>query len=989
LRRMLTRRAVYLVLLWVYPTSTYSQVTNGVIAGKVLSDRGAILANASVSITNSEIGLQRLFKTDEGGRYRASLLPLGTYQIGAAHPGFNAAQRDLVLGMAETRSVDLVLGSGPRPEPARAPGVAAPEASRTQPGTSINSKLIESLPVSGRKFLDLGVMVVGATEFGDRDSSATADFAGVNHFYSNMLVDGTDAFQAWSNFPRGKFLVPFEFSQDAVREIQVLNSNFSAEFGRSAGGIVNVITRSGTNAWRGDAFYYFSDSAMQATPRFSVVKPDARLNQFGGSVGGPIVKHRLFFFVNYDQQVRDDPLIVTPGTVLDNYEGTLSSITDPVERQRFVQAGDFVRSQTGDSQRELDQISFLVRTDWVPAAGQTVTARVNYQDFRATNVPENGFAVPTAAGFTLSNQGRATVKNFSLVAQWSALLTSRVTNEARFQLAVTRETETANAPGPQVRIGSRNSGFSFGGGEVFPRTLNEDRWQWADTVSYQSGRHVFKAGLDIHRLDDSVLSLPFGKGAYQFSTLRDFANSRYQMYTQAIGLPEDRVVSPYYSFFAQDDIQLRSNLTLNLGLRYEFQDLAQPLLSNPEFPQTGSIMNDGNNVAPRAGLAWSPAERMVVRAGYGIYYAPIPLQVNSVARTDNGVFRALQELRLGGPGAPVYPAVFPADAAPQRPARGSDIIVFSPAYATPYIQQGSLEVEGQILPELTLTSGWLISKGTRLRRNENINLLPPSPATVQVRDTASNFAETAVISSFQGAPRPYPFFDRVTEFKFDSNSIYHAFYIQASARPRRGLQFLANYTLSKLLDYEQAPGNQINCCTSENPFNHQGERGLGRRDQRHRFNLMGTWDTVYSGKNNFLRHFGHGWQLSTIVRAGSGRPYSATVSGDAGGDLNGDGVPGDRAPTFGRGAFTGPGYASVDTGVHRTFSVGEQRRVSLGLEAFNLFNRANYLRPSTEYFTMTNLPGGMKLLQGPLPSFGTPLDATRSRQLQVVLRLYL
>jgi carboxypeptidase family protein len=251
------RRTLCLLVLWAHPGSIFAQVTNSVIEGKVLSDRRNILADASVWVRNLEIGLQRLFRTDASGRFRAPLLPLGSYEISARHPRFGAARRDLVLGVAETRSVDLVLGGRPDQEPSRSAPVTGLETNRTRPGTSINTKLVESLPVSGRKFLDLGVMVVGATEFGERDTSATADFAGVNHFYSNMLVDGTDAFQAWSNFPHGKFLVPFEFSQNAVREIQVSNSNFSPEFGRSAGGMVNVITRSGTNAWHGDGFYFF------------------------------------------------------------------------------------------------------------------------------------------------------------------------------------------------------------------------------------------------------------------------------------------------------------------------------------------------------------------------------------------------------------------------------------------------------------------------------------------------------------------------------------------------------------------------------------------------------------------------------------------------------------------------------------------------------------------------------------------------------------
>jgi hypothetical protein len=965
----------------------FAQATRGAIEGMVQDERGSILTDAAVWVRNIEKGLQRVLRTDGLGRYRAALLPAGGYQVEAEHPGFTAAKRGrLELGAAETLRVNLVLRRGARTDTADRPDAPAFEVDRRKPGTSIGSRLVETLPVSGRKFLDLGVMVAGATEFGERDSAATADIAGVNHFYTNMLVDGTDAYQAWTGFPRGKILVPFEFSQDAVQEIQVMNTGFPAEFGRAAGGLINVITRSGANDWHGNAFGYFSDSALNATPRFAVVEPDSRLGQFGGSGGGPLVRNKLFLFANYDQQLRGEPFSVTAGTVLSDFDSTLASISGPAERQRFLNAADTVRSLTGDFGRDLDQVSVLLRTDWHPVAGHTITGRVNYQDFTAANVPEHGFNIPIVTGLALSNQGRATVRNTSLTVQWDALLSPDTTNEARFQFAAGTERETANAAGPQIRIGSRNTGFSFGGGEVFPRNLDEDRWQWSDNLSLHRGRHVIKTGLDIQRIVDESLSLPFVNGAYQFNSLRDFASGRYQMYTQAAGIAEDRLVSPYYSAFVQDEIRLLPRLSLNLGVRYEFQGLDQPTVANPEFPQTGRIRQDRNNVAPRFGLTWSPWDRLTVRTGYGIYYAPLPLQVNSVAKTDNGVSRVVREFRRETPGAPMFPAVLPASSLEAAP--GGDIIVFSPDYANPYIQHGAFEIEGEITLDFTLTAGWIATKGTRLRRNENINLFPPAPAFIEIRDTARNLFGPFPIESFAGAPRPFPYFDRIVEFKFDSNSNYHGFFVEANRRYALGFQVLANYTFSKLIEYEQAPGNQINCCTSQNPFNHQDERGVARRDQRHRFNLMGTWDLPSARTQRGLLHgLTSDWQLNSVVRIGTGRPYTATVSGAAGGDVNGDGVSGDRAPTFGRNTFTGPGYASVDGSLRRDFNLGEALRLGFIVEAFNLFNRANYLRPSFDYYNLVAVPGGPNRLEGPLPTFGLPFEATRSRQLQLAVRI--
>lgn len=992
------KAGVFVVFLCMAASSLFaqSQAVNGVIEGKVVDGQGAGLPGTTVAIRNEDTGFEREVRTDQAGRYRAVLLPLGSYELAARRQGFSPVRRSgLVLELAQTLTVGFTLQPGSEDETSMATGPAGLETDRKQPSTTINKRFAESLPLSGRKFLDLGVMVPGATEFGERDTSATADFAGVNHFYSNMQVDGADAFQAWSNFARGKFLVPFEFSQNAIREFQVLNGNFTAEFGRSGGGLISAVTRSGSNSWHGDGFYYLSDSAMNARPRFSQIKPDSRQQQFGGALGGPVKRDRAFVFANYDQLVRTDPMIVTTGTVLDGFETTLAAMRDSQERQRFQEAGQFIRSLTGDFTRDLDQRTFLIRADWQLNASQSLSARWNLQDFTANNVPENEFNIPIVSGSAVNNNGRATVRNHSLSMQWVASFSPQLLNEARFQLALGRERATPNGQGPQIRIGSRNSGVTFGQRETLPSSLSEDRWQWIDNITWMRGRHELKAGLDIQRISDQSSFLSASAGVYQFGSLRDFANGRYETYTQGFGIAQDSTVNPYYSFFVQDNFRVSSSLSINLGVRYEFQDLDSPSLSNPQFPLTAQIPRDGNNVAPRFGLAWAPWNRsLVVRASYGVYYGPLPLQVNSVAKTQNGVFQTIRQFRgpadRRGPssGAPIYPAVFAADPNPQTPTAGAQIIAFDAGAASPYIQQVNFEIERELFSSVNVSSGWLYSKGTKLRRNDDLNLFLPGSRQVEILDSSRNISGLVTIPFFGGpASRPFPFFDRITEFKFDGNSVYHAFYVQANKRYSHGLQLLFNYTLSKLIDLGQAPGNQINCCNSENPFAASDERGLGRRDQRHRVNVAAVWDLPNVSKGGpVTAGLLQDWRLSTIVRAGSGRPYSPTVTGDSGGDVNGDGLRGDRAPLFGRSSFIGPGYASLDAGIQRLVRLGESKNLRFILEGFNLLNRANYLRPSSEYFSLTNVTGGPARLTGPLPTFGRPFDATRSRELQIAVR---
>jgi hypothetical protein len=319
--------------------------------------------------------------------------------------------------------------------------------------------------------------------------------------------------------------------------------------------------------------------------------------------------------------------------------------------------------------------------------------------------------------------------------------------------------------------------------------------------------------------------------------------------------------------------------------------------------------------------------------------------------------------------------VFPHRDGVQTPTPGATIVVVSPDFVFPYVQQVDVELERQVRSDLNASVGWLYTKGTKLRSNEDINLFPPTTRPVEIHDSARNIFGVFNLPWFGGpSSRPTPFFNQINEFRSDNNSVYHALVLQANKRYQHGLQFLANYTWSKLLDRGAAPGNQILCCTSDNPFKPGDERGLGRRDQRHRFNFASVWD-VYKG-----------WRVNGIVKVGSGRPLTPTVTGDSGGDLNGNAARGgDPAPFFGRNSIIGPGYATVDIALHKVFA-RESKVIDLGIEGFNMFNRANYLQPPSDYYTLKNVQGGVSTLDGPLPSFGRPVDAMPGRQVQAVLR---
>jgi outer membrane receptor protein involved in Fe transport len=479
-----------------------------------------------------------------------------------------------------------------------------------------------------------------------------------------------DTTQQFYNENADRTRISSNISQDSVQEFQVLVSGYGAEFGRATGGVVNTVTKSGTNAVHGTGYWFFRNQEFNARDRYSRVNPQESRHQAGGSIGGPIQKDKLFYFGNFDATRRDFPLvssIVNPNLfgASGDFIGTCTATA-----QQCSNAVDYFRRFFGTVDRTVSQNLGFLKLDWHATERQTVSASFNILNWESPNGIQTGAVLTNAAA--IGNNGLSTVKTRWARLSHTGLLSPTTVNEFRFDWFKDRLFDDVNytlAP-PGVRSAVTVQGQSnLGVPNYLPRVQpTEDRYQFADNLSLTSGRHQFKFGFDIAHTKDVEDALYNGVGSYTYGTFTAFAQDltnlnggkRWQSYSQAFGPFLTEIFIRDFNFYAQDQWRLTSQLTLNYGLRYEFAQFAQPKVSNPDYPQTGTINEPTKNFAPRIGIAWSPNPKTVVRAGYGIFYARFPSGTIARLHQLNGVVQRSLTLQGNNPVDAAVGPTFPA-----------------------------------------------------------------------------------------------------------------------------------------------------------------------------------------------------------------------------------------------------------------------------------------------------------------------------------------
>ena len=929
-----------------------AEIGGATLNGSVTDPTGAAVPNAKVAVNSTQTGLTRTTTTNEAGLYSFPQLPVGTYNLTVEANGFKVSKRtgvSLTVGAVATVDVPLEVG-GTQETVSVTADVPVVETTRSQTSTTVTTEQVGNLPINGRNFLDFTVLTPGVS----RDPTRTGDlsFGGQRGTSNSLLVDGADSnnvFFGQSTGRAGTGRNPYSFSQDAVQEFQVNTNGYAAEIGRAGGGVINVITKSGTNEFHGAAFEFYRDKALNANSWENnarrLPKRAYHFNQFGGDIGGPIKKNKAFFFFDYDGQRN-----TTPNTVFLQ----VAAPSDALSQQALQQLQPYLKSYA----QALNNDVYLGKVDLNLTDNQRLSVRYNANRFVGQNFENGGFN--SAAEHT----GNSNVTTDNIAASHTYILGAHGVLESRFVFTRDDEPGAANSTAPEAII--RQAGqvvMQIGRNNFSPRYTNGKTYQWVESYSHISGPHTFKFGVDMDFQKIGNFFPGNFSGSFSFNSYADFASRNAATFTQAFaGAGTNGPLSNpnvnEYALYAQDSWRATNRLTLNYGIRYDLFDYANPLVHNSDPGlaamglDTQKINMDSNNIAPRFGFAYkvNQSGTIAVRGGYGMYYGRTPSILTGTAFTQNGIQVQTYTLNAATGGIPVYPNVL---SAPPALNRTPDIYVFAPDYVQPLTHQWSLNTEFQVGRDYGITLGYLGVKGEHLTRTRDINYFPPALVQGTLNGAPVSFLQ---YPGTGGPARPNRAFGRISIFDSGADSIYHSGFIQVTKRFSHRLSMQTSYTFSKVID-SKPDQTQVVVGVDDSkqvfyPTLPSLDRGRGNSDINHRFVFAGVWDINYANslQTRAARAILGGYQLSLISQVQSGRPYTAGVNNDPNNDGN---FSTDRPPFVGRDTIQGPNFATVDMRVTRDFRIWERAGLRLMFEAFNLTNRANYSSINTTQYTYT------------------------------------
>lgn len=908
-----------------------SQATTGLIQGTVVDPNGAVVSGASVNVRNTETGFERTVLTNSDGFFNAPLLPLGKYRVSITASGFsNSVLENVEVSVGQTLSlkVEMKIGGGVETVDVSAEGEGI-QTSQTELSTQINERSVENLPINRRDFSRFALLTPGVSIVQGPDGDEIT-INGQKGIQNNISIDGADANNPFFGEQRGGQRPAFTISLESVKEFQVVPVGASAEFGRASGGFINVVTKSGTNEFSGAAFLFFRNQSLSSQNPDAVDAglpiEDFRNYQFGGNVGGPIKKDRAFFFVAYE---RNDGQSSKPNSI----DPTLANIF----RTRFNSTEQGIIERTNVADVLLGKVDINLNKN------NLLTLRHNFS--RAEQV--NGtFDVPT---WGISANGRETSKSNSFIGQLVTNFSSNLLNEFRFQWAKEERPRFYDGPDlPDTTIGTFDGSISYRFGRPFflPVPSDDVRYQFTDNFTVLRGNHAIKFGADFNRVRVSQTFIGFARGRYIFaaptiaqaiSGFQDYINgtsaAALALYLQFAPIGnrsvEDAGTQAYSNFepglYIQDNWQVRSNLTLNLGFRWEGQFQPDPItppaqtrygqfLNDPRFPSDGSIPDFTDGYQPRLALSWSPGNdgKTAIRLGAGIFYARIPGLVVAGPRNTDGViagnifFANFLCTGAGLGGCPVYPGIVPtAGFTPFNPG----VAVFERNFKNPRTVQYSASVEREIIKDFSFLVAYNYAKSTRLTRfvNRNDGVLFGGAAGSSGIFARANGSGIGEIRSTESSAR----------------SLYQGITFTLNKRFSNRYQFQINY----LLSFDKSDDDN-----ERDPFtfryadvnNFRTEYNWSDRDQRHRFNAFATFILPYD------------INISPIVQYRSAQPTSDR--------------PGQIRPTGG----LGPGntiirnsfrldneFFTFDIRASKVFKFTEKISLEPIFEAFNLFNNRN------------------------------------------------
>lgn len=989
--------------------------TDGAIGGTVYDTNGAVVPNAKVTVHNNGTNAEKAVTSDESGAYRITNLPSGTYTVTINQQGFapyKAEQVVVQVGSVTDISPRLTVGSTTEVVnvTAEAPQINTVSADFAP---TLNQTAISNLPINGGRWSSFAILTPGVVS--DSNGFGLLSFRGISVLLNNNTIDGADNNQAFFSEERGRTRAGYSTPQLAVQEFQVNTSNYSAEYGRSAGGVVNTVTKSGTNSLHGEVDLLDRDNVWGANNEFTKIavpaagggftqvpfKPTDWRKRVAAQVTGPIRKDKLFYALTFDWYDRNFPgtavasnptaFFATPSATSINTLATNLGVTTAQAATIYNNDLTALGTMLGPVPRDGEQYIIYPKIDW--QINEKNRASFTFNRMRWSSPA--GIQTQATNTFGIASFGNDYVKETWGIAKLNTFFTATLGNELRFQYGRDFEYENNQQPTPYEQANLLNTptftnplglppqvsitnGFTFGTPNFLlrPNFPDERRTQIADTVNWTRGKHNVKFGMDFSHVNDLSQNLFQQFGQYSYNDLVTYFTDLnrtngcsgrpcYTSYNQAFGPLGFDFTSNDYAFFAQDDWKVLPRLSLSLGLRWEYEQLPDvfPSLVNPLVPQTGSLPSDTNNWGPRVGFAYDlfGTGKTIVRGGYGVYYGRVINSTifnalgNTGAPTSQLSFSLSPTSSVTGPCAPAFPVVL--SAPPTCPGAKPNVVFFDPNFQMPQIRQADLTVEHDLGWGTVVSASYLGSFGRQLPSFVDTNLNAPT-GTITYRvlngGPLGGAGSTFTTPVFTG-PRKNPALGAETDIFSGVISNYQALALQANHRMNHHVQFMANYTWSHALD-NGVNGQTFTATNSLLDATNLGkEYGNSIYNVPNRFVLNSVMDSPwkFSGWAGYLLN---DWSFSPIYQIQSGLPYSAFVSGNAPNStvsgINGSG--GTNRLDIGRNTFRQPGTWITDIRLSKHFTFREKYNLELLGDFFNLANKQNVTNVNTTaYFVST------------------------------------
>ncbi len=1042
-------------------------ITQGGIAGTVFDPTNAVIPNATVLIHSESTAADVTVKVGQSGEFRAPQLAPGTYTVTVSAAGFAPEKTTGVV-------VEVNVVTEVNPHLTTGSETTAVEVTAEQPviqfespeyGGHLDNHEIEAIPINNRRWSALALTTPAVTN--SADGFGLLSFRAISPLLNVVEIDGADDNQAFFAEERGRTRAGYSTSQAAVREFTVNTGVYGADFGRAVGGVVNTVTKSGGNQLHGEVYFYNRNSSRSAFVPFAAnttfnaatntyvtapYKPKDNRNQLGFGVGGPLIKDKLFWFYAFDEFRRNFPgtakannpaafflaptanapgnggtCSLTTGVISTPTGGAAASTADTAActlagrlRQSYAQGSATYNTQLqallgdlGSVPRVGDQNINTPKLDWQVNGKQ----HVSFLYHRLRWDSPGGVQTQGTNNYAVDTFGQDFVKLDYGVAKLDSLITSRVTNEVRYQYGRELNDEGNQTPSrytqsnlvnntgnaPEVALTTSNGFFLgqpyYGFRKSYP---DERKWQVGDTATVALGKHTLRVGEDIIHNGDFQNFVNDVNGFYNYTnsgpggianyfsdllsksktctTVGAGVNAAgtgvpcYNSLQQGFGPAVFQIGTLDYGFFAQDDWKVIPRLTLNLGVRYDYESFPQPIASvvNSALPQTANRPSDKNNISPRLGFAYDPygLGKTVLRGGFGFYYGRIPNNYILQTYTTTGSASAytLAAFTPTTPNAPLLPNIGTSAVSGTASAQ-----YFSPNFQNPYTEQFDLAVQQDLGHASVLSVSYVGALGRELPNYINVNLDPTKTYTTTYTVAPVNGTCGPVacgrysVLTYAGRQQTNtsgtastnillnPNFSSITESFSNINSNYHALTVDVTNRSFKLVQFDANYTWSHALDFSQNAATAPSTNNWADPFaNQRLNYGNSNQNVKHRVVGWAILNAPSFHGDSRLRNLANGWSLKPYVQVQSGLPYSAVTTGTAANQCTGvgclqaasTGITGTGPttaylPFFGRNTFKYPRTIEVDLRAQKAFQIYDRYTLEIFGEAFNLANHQN------------------------------------------------